>query len=85
MNFNYEVRSLVCLPDSVLAFHEHGMQGKSLKTNEITQEIYDQTRSFRVISRDRMIALQSRPTNQSASASNNTPWDLHLLMGHENI
>ena len=43
----------VCLQDSVLAFHEHGMQGRSLKDNEITQEINDQTRSFRVISSDR--------------------------------
>lgn len=43
----------VCLQDSVLAFHEHGMQGRSLKDNEVTQEVYDQTRSFRVIGSDR--------------------------------
>jgi hypothetical protein len=44
---------IVCLQDSVLAFHEHGMQGRSLKDNEVTQEVYDQTRSFRVIGSDR--------------------------------
>lgn len=43
----------VCLQDSVLVFHKHGMQGRSLKDNEITQEINDQTRSFRVIGNDR--------------------------------
>ncbi len=43
----------VCLQDSVLAFHEHGMQGRSLKDNEVTQEVYDHTRSFRVIGSDR--------------------------------
>ena len=43
----------VCLPDSILAFHEHGMQGRSLKDNEVTQEVFDQTRSFRVIGNDR--------------------------------
>lgn len=61
------------------------MQGKNLRTNEITQEIYDETRSFRVISGDRTIILKSRPALLTASAVNNTPWDLHQLMGHENI
>lgn len=42
----------VCLPDSVIAFHEHGIQGRSLKDNEITQEIEDHTRTMRVIGRD---------------------------------
>ncbi|CAF2146084.1 unnamed protein product [Rotaria magnacalcarata] len=40
LNFGYAIQSLVCLQDSVLAFHQHGMQGKSLKHNEITQEIH---------------------------------------------
>jgi hypothetical protein len=29
------------------------MQGRSLKDNEVTQEVYDHTRSFRVIGSDR--------------------------------
>ncbi|CAF1409787.1 unnamed protein product [Adineta steineri] len=84
--FDCEVQSLVCLQDSVLAFHEHGMQGRSLKDNEIIQEVFDETRSFRVIGSDRMIVLQSRPANlsQSSSALITTPSDLHILMGHEN-
>ena len=76
---------VVCLEDSVLAFHDHGMQGKSLKSAEIIQEIHDETRSFRVIGRDRLIVLQSRPTHASASVPSNIPSDLHILMGHENI
>ncbi|CAF0976179.1 unnamed protein product [Didymodactylos carnosus] len=35
LHFDCEVRSLVCLQDSVLAFHKHGMQGRSLKDNEV--------------------------------------------------
>ena len=31
------------------------MQGRSLKDNEVTQEVYDQTRSFRVIGSDRYV------------------------------
>ncbi|CAF3785888.1 unnamed protein product [Rotaria socialis] len=86
LNFGYEIQSLVCLQDSVLAFHQHGMQGRSLKDNEITQEIYDHTRSFRVIGNDRLVVLQSRPLNQLQlyGALNTIPSDLHILMGHEN-
>jgi len=86
LHFDCEVRSLVCLQDSVLAFHEHGMQGRSLKDNEVTQEVYDQTRSFRVIGSDRLIVLQSRPTtsNSTTSSDGNSPCDLYILMGHEN-
>ncbi|CAF0913241.1 unnamed protein product [Rotaria sp. Silwood1] len=68
LHFDCEVRSLVCLQDSVLAFHEHGMQGRSLKDNEVTQEVYDHTRSFRVIGSDRLIVLQSRPSLSSKSS-----------------
>ncbi|CAF3429699.1 unnamed protein product [Rotaria socialis] len=98
LHFDCEVRSLVCLQDSVLAFHEHGMQGRNLKDNEVTQEVYDHTRSFRVIGSDRLIVLQSRPSLSSKSENNptqsmsalttapfsSTPCDLHILMGHEN-
>ena len=28
--------SAVCLQDSVLAFHKHGMQGRSFKANEVS-------------------------------------------------
>jgi hypothetical protein len=72
------------------------MQGRSLKDNEVTQEVYDHTRSFRVIGSDRLIVLQSRPSLSSKSSDNLTqsisaltpfstsPCDLHILMGHEN-
>lgn len=45
--------SLVCLPDSVLAFHKHGMQGKSLRNGEITQEIKDMSRTYRLLGSDK--------------------------------
>jgi hypothetical protein len=32
--------------------HEHDMQGRSSKDNEVTQEAYDHTRSFQVIDSD---------------------------------
>ena len=43
----------VCLPDSVLAFHKHGMQGRSFKNGEVTQEIVDQSRVYRLLGSDK--------------------------------
>ncbi|KAK7073511.1 Mitogen-activated protein kinase kinase kinase kinase 3, partial [Halocaridina rubra] len=47
-----EIFLTVCLTDSVLAFHEHGMQGRSFKNGEITQEIIDNSRLFRLLGSD---------------------------------
>ena len=45
----------VCLADSVLAFHKHGMQGRSFKNSEVTQEIFDRTRIFKLLGSDRYL------------------------------
>ena len=44
---------LVVLADSVLAFHKHGMQGRSFKNGDVTQEICDRTRIFKLLGSDR--------------------------------
>lgn len=46
---------LVCLPDSILAFHKNGMQGRSLKNGEITQEISDLSRTYRLLGSDKYV------------------------------
>ena len=35
--------------DSILAFHSHGMQGRSLKNGAITQEITDTSKVYRLL------------------------------------
>ena len=35
LHFDFTVENLVVLQDSVLAFHKHGMQGRSFRTNEV--------------------------------------------------
>lgn len=45
----------VCLPDSVLAFHKHGMQGRSFKNGEVTQEISDPSRTYRLLGSDKYV------------------------------
>ncbi|KAL8620008.1 hypothetical protein ACOMHN_015290 [Nucella lapillus] len=79
LHFDCIVQSLVTLPDSVLAFHRHGMQGRSFKGNEVTQEICDKTRIFHLLGSDRVIALESRSTTDPDAPSN-----LYVLAGHEN-
>uniref|UniRef100_A0A8B9KIL6 Mitogen-activated protein kinase kinase kinase kinase 2 n=1 Tax=Astyanax mexicanus TaxID=7994 RepID=A0A8B9KIL6_ASTMX len=64
----------VCLQDSVLAFWKHGLKGRSLHNCQVTQEITDETRVFRVLD----IVLQSTPTDNPSSTSN-----LYILTGHE--
>ncbi|XP_038865138.1 mitogen-activated protein kinase kinase kinase kinase 5 isoform X1 [Salvelinus namaycush] len=79
LSFDFAIGSVVCLQDSVLAFWKHGMQGKSFKSNEITQEISDPSRVFRLLGSDRVVVLESRPTDNPTALSN-----LYILAGHEN-
>ncbi|XP_064484021.1 mitogen-activated protein kinase kinase kinase kinase 5-like isoform X2 [Ornithodoros turicata] len=77
--FEFKVENIVCLPDSVLAFHRHGMQGRSLLDGQVVQEITDPTHAFRVLGSDRIVVLESSPTEEPSGPSN-----LHILAGHEN-
>ncbi|XP_038141042.1 mitogen-activated protein kinase kinase kinase kinase 5 isoform X4 [Cyprinodon tularosa] len=79
LSFDFCIGAVVCLQDSVLAFWKHGMQGKSFKSNEVTQEICDPSRVFRLLGSDRVVVLESRPTDNSTALSN-----LYILAGHEN-
>uniref|UniRef100_A0A3Q3FTN2 Mitogen-activated protein kinase kinase kinase kinase n=1 Tax=Labrus bergylta TaxID=56723 RepID=A0A3Q3FTN2_9LABR len=79
LSFDFSIGSVVCLQDSVLAFWKHGMQGKSFKSNEVTQEICDPSRVFRLLGSDRVVVLESRPTDNPTALSN-----LYILAGHEN-
>ncbi|XP_030641628.1 mitogen-activated protein kinase kinase kinase kinase 3 isoform X2 [Chanos chanos] len=79
LTFNFQIEAIVCLQDSVLAFWRHGMQGRSFKTNEITQEISDNSRIFRLLGSDRSVVLESRPTDNPTAQCN-----LYILTGHEN-
>uniref|UniRef100_A0A8B9KK09 Mitogen-activated protein kinase kinase kinase kinase 2 n=1 Tax=Astyanax mexicanus TaxID=7994 RepID=A0A8B9KK09_ASTMX len=74
LDFGFPVETLVCLQDSVLAFWKHGLKGRSLHNCQVTQEITDETRVFRVLD----IVLQSTPTDNPSSTSN-----LYILTGHE--
>ncbi|KAG9338937.1 hypothetical protein JZ751_024327 [Albula glossodonta] len=78
LSFDFAIDTLVCLQDSVLAFWKHGLIGRSLESNEITQEITDESRTFHVLGSHRDIILQSTPTENPSAPSN-----LYILTGHE--
>ncbi|UXI17496.1 hypothetical protein NH340_JMT03439 [Sarcoptes scabiei] len=79
-DFNFNIESIVTLTDSVLAFHSHGMTGRSFLDNETVQEINDTSRCFRVLGADQTIVLESRPSNANHQ---DTPSNLYILTGHE--
>jgi len=60
LQFPFRIEHIVCLPDSVLAFHSHGVQGKSFIDNQLTQDITDPSKAYRVLGSDRVIVLESR-------------------------
>uniref|UniRef100_A0AAV2JNP8 non-specific serine/threonine protein kinase n=1 Tax=Knipowitschia caucasica TaxID=637954 RepID=A0AAV2JNP8_KNICA len=97
LTFNFQIEAIVCLQDSVLAFWRHGMQGRSFKTNEITQEISDSTRIFRLLGSDRRadsrdpdaedigVTLPRVVVLESRPTDNPTAnSNLYILAGHEN-
>ncbi|RXG52256.1 Mitogen-activated protein kinase kinase kinase kinase 3 [Armadillidium vulgare] len=83
IKFDFIIDSVVCLTDSVLAFHLHGMTGRSFKNGEITQEIVDNSRCFRLLGSDRIITLESRPSSMSEVEAANQGVNLYILAGHE--
>uniref|UniRef100_A0AAX7VKR0 Non-specific serine/threonine protein kinase n=1 Tax=Astatotilapia calliptera TaxID=8154 RepID=A0AAX7VKR0_ASTCA len=76
--FDFPIETLVCLQDSVLAFWKHGLKGRSFHSDEVTQEITDESRVFRVLGTNRAIILQSTPTDDPSALSS-----LYILTGHE--
>ncbi|XP_036816083.1 mitogen-activated protein kinase kinase kinase kinase 3 isoform X1 [Oncorhynchus mykiss] len=78
LTFNFQIEAIVCLQDSVLAFWRHGMQGRSFKTNEITQEISDNTRIFSLLGSDR----NSQHDSSGQEGATNLPRYTHCSPGH---
>eukprot|EP00118_Oscarella_pearsei_P008309 m.41992 g.41992 ORF g.41992 m.41992 type:complete len:787 (+) comp33317_c0_seq5:304-2664(+) len=78
VDFNHDAQATVCLHGSVLSFYEQGMQGKSLQTGEVTSQVIDRHKKFKLLGSDKVIIVESRPIeNPDAPAS------LYILAGTE--
>ncbi|XP_032452861.1 mitogen-activated protein kinase kinase kinase kinase 5 isoform X10 [Nasonia vitripennis] len=82
LQFNFQIESTIVLPDSVLAFHKHGMQGRSFKNGEITQEISDPSRTYRLLGSDKVVMLESHLVH-TGTLNESEGADLYILAGHE--
>ncbi|XP_071449789.1 mitogen-activated protein kinase kinase kinase kinase 5 isoform X4 [Hetaerina americana] len=85
LRFDFQIESVVCLHDSVLAFHKHGVQGRSFKNGEVTQEIVDKSRVYRLLGSDKVVVLESHLCRALAREGTLTEdgADLYILAGHE--
>jgi hypothetical protein len=90
-DFNFELEHAVALRDSVLAFHAHGVQGRSLFTGGITQDLCDESKNYSVIGDSRQIVLKTHRTTRTVddgtlkpveTASAEEDVDLCVLTGH---
>lgn len=79
--FDFNIDSIICLSDSVLAFHKHGVQGRSFKNGEITQEITDASRTYKLLGFDKVVMLESNLL-RSGTLTNDEGHDLYILAGH---
>ncbi|XP_011500571.1 PREDICTED: mitogen-activated protein kinase kinase kinase kinase 5 [Ceratosolen solmsi marchali] len=82
LQFNFQIESTIVLPDSVLAFHKHGMQGRSFKNSEVTQEISDPSRTYRLLGSDKVVMLESHLVH-TGTLNETEGADLYILAGHE--
>lgn len=82
LQFDLNIDSIVCLADSVLAFHRHGVQGRSLRCGTVTQEITDASRTYRLLGGDKVVVLESHML-RSGTLSGDDGNDLYILAGHE--
>uniref|UniRef100_A0A915I159 CNH domain-containing protein n=1 Tax=Romanomermis culicivorax TaxID=13658 RepID=A0A915I159_ROMCU len=80
LSFPFFINHLVFLTDSILAFHEHGVQGRNFADNQVTQDINDTSRRYRVLGSDKIVVLESRSANDVTNSTNS---NLHVLTGHE--
>lgn len=55
LKLNYHVEYLVGLSDSFLAFHSNGVEGREYSKGEITQDLFDPSKVYKVIGNDRFV------------------------------
>ncbi|XP_001641110.3 mitogen-activated protein kinase kinase kinase kinase 3 isoform X2 [Nematostella vectensis] len=74
IRFDVKPDSVVCLQGSVLGFHKHGLQGRSLLTGQVSVEMNDPKRTFRLLGADSIAVVESRLTSEPDG-----PCNLYIL------
>lgn len=79
IHFDIKPESVVCLQGSVLAFHEHGLQGRSLHSGKVNVEMNDPRRTFRLLGCESIAVVESKPSDNP-----NAPCNLYILASNRN-
>jgi len=79
IHFDIKPESVVCLQGSVLAFHEHGLQGRSLHSGKVNVEMNDPRRTFRLLGCESIAVVESKPSDHP-----NAPCNLYILASNRN-
>jgi [mitogen-activated protein kinase] kinase 5 len=59
--FDFNIEYAIGLSDSVLAFHKHGIEGRSFFNGAKTQDLIDRSKAYEVIGTEPIIILKSQP------------------------
>jgi len=92
VKLNFEgirIKDIVVLDSSVLAFHDHGMIGKSFETSQTTQSICDHSQTFRLLDSSGLIVVESMQVQQQHQRTDEPPLrepkrHIHVVAGHKN-
>lgn len=78
ISFDKNSEHMVYLSNCVLSFHRHGMQGKSLATQQVTAEVADGSKVFHLLSGHGTIVIETRPADDTTFPSN-----IYILVSEE--
>ncbi|KAL3068137.1 hypothetical protein niasHT_038127 [Heterodera trifolii] len=74
-SFDFSLEYAIPLSDSVLAFHKHGVVGKSLFTGAVTQDLNDPTKLYKLVGQDSLVVLKVAKCRTALSPNECIPTD----------
>ncbi|XP_058882595.1 mitogen-activated protein kinase kinase kinase kinase 5-like [Acipenser ruthenus] len=80
VSYSFAVESVVYFEDSILALWKHGWQRRDARFSEVLQDWTETSKTFRLVGSDRMVVVETRPTEDQSAHSN-----LYILEIAENI
>ena len=81
-NLDYNTVGLVRLSDgSILVLHKHGLHGRDSRDfQQVTQNLIDASRVYRLLGSDRLVVLESRSLDNVEDTC-----DLQIVTGHDDV
>ena len=78
LTFERKSEHMVYLTNCVLSFHKHGMQGKSLVTQQVTAEVADGSKVFHLLGSHGTIIIETKPSEDA-----NAPSNIYILVSED--